>query len=186
MDLDSLSNWIGIVDGTCNILGHLPKIIDKFQETINNNCSGVKSINNLGGYLNHKKNKEEKKLCNIILKKHNLPKSVGIMCKAKNDIYFIPNKTIIEKTFNNLYLKSNDGAAKLFIGGGFFAFNIELNESGFIHKKAMYGTVIKYKGEIYLLRHPLGGYPNYLARLELFINGMIIEFDDGLKIGLYY
>jgi len=146
----------------------------------------VEKIDYLNEYLNYKKSKEEKKLCGAILKKHKLPKSVGIMCKSENDICFIPDKSIVDKNLNNLNLKSNDGVAELIIDGGSFALNIKTNESGIVHQRVMFGTLIKHKGEIYLLRHPLGGYPNYLAKLDLFINGMIVELDDGFKIGLYY
>jgi hypothetical protein len=191
MNINDISTWIDIANGACTILGYLPKAAEKIRTFITNNGSEIKTsdeeIVRLNEYLkNNMKDKEENKRCKAILKKHNLPKSVGIICKSEKDVCFTPSKTIVDKTLNNLNLKSSDGRAKLAIGGGYFAFNIEIIESGFVHQKIMYGTVIKNKGEIYLLRHPLGGYPNYLAKVDLFINGMIIEFDDGFKVGLYY
>jgi len=190
MDLNNIANVVGIANGTITLLGHLPKVIDKVQCFITNSGFEIKAndaeIEHLEGYLNYKKSKEEIKRCKAILKKHNLPKSVGIMCKSDKDICFIPNKMIVNKNINNLNLKSSDGSSELTIGGGFFSFNMKINESGFIHQKIMNGTVINHKREIYLLRHPLGGYPNYFARLDLYINGMIIEFDDGFKVGVYY
>ncbi|GMO36025.1 MAG: hypothetical protein Ta2B_16120 [Termitinemataceae bacterium] len=191
MNFDDYLKWIGIANGTCTLLGYLPKAIGKIKHFIINSGFEIKTsegeMDRLKGYLdNNKKSKEEKKRCKAILKKHNLPKNVGIMCKSEKDVCFTPQKKIVDKTLNNLNLRSDDGRAKLAIGGGSFAFNIEIIESGFVHQRVMYGTVIKHKGEIYLLRHPLGGYPNYLAKVDLFINGMIIEFDDSFRVGLYY
>jgi len=190
MDLNNIANIVSITNGTISLLGQLPKYIDKIRNFIVNDRFELKAddmvIDHLEEYLNYKKSKEEIKRCKVILKKHNLPKKVGIMCKSENDICFMPNNMIVNKYLNNLYLKSNDGTAELAIGGGFFSFNMKTNESGFIHQKIMNGTIINYKGDFYLLRHPLGGYPNYFARLDLFINGIIIEFDDGSKVGVYY
>jgi hypothetical protein len=189
--LDDIANWIDIADGTCTLLGYLSRSFNKIRHSVTKNGFEIKTntgeINRLDEYLkSNKKSKEEMKRCKAILKKYNFPKSVGIICKSDEDICFTPNKAIVDKTLNNLNLKSDDGRAKLAIGGGYFALNIEDVDSGFVHQKVMYGTVIKHKGEIYLLRHPLGGYPNYLAKLDLFINGMIIELDDGFKVGFYY
>ena len=174
----------------CNLLGFLPNVINKVRITFFKNGFEIKAnddvIEHLKGYLNYKKSKDEMKRCKAILKKHNLPISVGIMCKTENDICFTPNKSIIDKSMNNLCLKSNDGTDKLVIGGGFFALNIESNVSNPVLQKVMCGTIIKHKDEIYLLRHPLGGNAFYLARLDLFINGIILEFNDSTKIGLYY
>ena len=105
-------------------------------------------ISHLKGYLNYRKSKEEKARCRLILKKFNLPKNVGLMCKSENDICFIPDNTIIEKSMNNLHLKSDDGTVQLIIGGCCFVLNIILNESGFSHQKVMTGTVIKHKKNI--------------------------------------
>lgn len=190
MNLDDYTNWISIANGMCSLLGFLPKAIDKVRSSIENNGFEVKTndeeIARLKGYLDYKKSKDERKRCKAILKKHNLPKSVGIMCKSENDICFIPNKAIIDRNMNNLHLKSSNGDTELNIGGGFFALNNKSVDLNIVHQKVMFGTVIKYKGEIYLLRHPLGGNSYYLARLDLFINGMIIELNDGSKVGLYY
>ncbi|MDR0473389.1 MAG: hypothetical protein LBH43_06935 [Treponema sp.] len=190
MKIDDIPILVGVASGTVTLWGCLPKAIDKVRRFITNSGFEIKTndeeIDYLKGYLNYKKTKEGKKRCKTILKKHNLPNSVGIMCKSENDICFIPNKTIVYKDMNNLNLKSNDGAANPNIGGGYFALVIENIEAGSVHQRVMNGTVIKHKGEIYLLRHPLGGYPNYLAKLDLFINGMIIELDDGFKVGLKY
>jgi len=190
MILNDFANLITIVNGMFNLLGFLPNAINKVRSKIYKNGFEVKAndevIDHLKEYLNYKKSKNEIKHCKAILKKHNLPNSVGIMCKTENDICFTPNKSIIEKSMNNLCLKSNDGTAKLVIGGGFFALNIESNVSNIVHQKVMCGSVIKHKSEIYLLRHPLGGNSFYLAKLDLFINGVIIEFNDESKIGLYY
>jgi hypothetical protein len=190
MNLSDIADWISIASGTVNFFNFLPENIDKVRRFIKKNRFELKTSNEnilcLNEYLNYKKSSEEKKRCKAILKKHNLPKSVGIMCKSEKDICFMPNKTIVDKSLNHLILKSNDGAAELIIGGGSFALNIKNIESGIAHQRVMCGTVIKHKDEIYLLRHPLGGYPNYLAKLDLFINGMIVELDDGFKIGLYY
>ena len=190
MNLNDCANLIEIANGICTLFNYLPKAIDKMRRVITKSGFEIKTtdekIGYLNGYLDYKKSKEEKKRCEAIIKKHNLPKSVGIMCKSENDICFIPDKAIVDKNLNNLKLKSDDEGAELFIGGGSFALKINTNESGIVHQRVMYGTVIKHKGEIYLLRHPLGGYPNYLAKLDLFINGMIIELDDGFKMGLYY
>ena len=190
MNLGDFANWVTIVNGVCTFFGYLPNAINKVRYITTKNGFEIKICadknDRLNTYLNHKKGKDENKRCKEILKKHNLPKSVCVICKSEKDICFMPHKTIVDKTLNNLNLKSNDGTAELKIGGGYFALNIENTESGFVQKKIMFGTVIKHKGEIYLLRHPLGGYPHYLARIELFINGMIIELDDNTKIGLYY
>jgi hypothetical protein len=190
MDINDVASVVTIVNGTCTLLGYLPNAINKVRSFITKNGLEIKTsdeeIDHLNEYLNYKKSKEEMKRCKAILKKHNLHKDVGIMCKSEKDICFIPNNKIVDKNLNNLNLKSNDGLATLKIGGGFFSLNIEITESGFVHQRVMHGTVIKHKGEIYLLRHPLGGYPNYLAKLDLFINGMIIELDDGFQVGLYY
>lgn len=190
MELDDVANLIGIANGTFAFLGYLPKAIETVRCFVAKNGFTIKTseaeIGRLKGYLKYKKSKEEKRRCKAILKKHNLPKSVGIMCKSEKDICFIPNKRLVDKTMNNLNLTSSDELASLNIGGGFFALNIRNCESGKVHANPMYGTVIKYKGEIYLLRHPSGGFPHYLARLDLFIQGMIVELDDGSRIGLYY
>ena len=190
MRLDDLANIADIVSGTVAFFGYLPKVINKVQCFIIKGGFRLKAsdeeIEHLKGYLDYKKSKDEKKRCRAILKKHNLPKSVGIMCRSENDICFIPNKTIVDKSLNNLNLKSSDSTAELIIGGGFFALTIKNSESGKVHQNVMCGTVIRHEGEIYLLRHPLGGTPYYLSRLDLFINGMIIELNDGSKIGVYY
>jgi len=194
MDISIIADLFTIANGMGKFLGYLPKVIGKIQRFKTKSGSEIKAsdetIGDLNEYLNSKKrqiiSQEERKLCKAILKKHNLPKNVGIMCKSKNDICFMPNKAIVNKNLNNLSLKSSDETANLFIGGGFFVFYIKTIVSGIVHEKVMNGTVIEHKGEIYLLRHPLGGSPYYLAKLDLFINGMIIELDDGFKIGLYY
>jgi hypothetical protein len=191
MILDDLTNWIGLANTVCTLLGYLPKAIDKVRSININRGVEIKAkddddIKHLKEYLNFKTNKDEKKRCKSILKKHNLPKTVGVICKSEKDICFMPKKTIVDKSLNNLNLKSLDCATELIIGGGYFTFKNKINESGTVHQRVMNGTVIKYEGEIYLLRHPLGGYPNYLAKLDLFINGMTLEFDDGFKVGLYY
>jgi len=190
MDFTELASIIYLAKEMGNILIFLPDVIEKIQRIKIKGGFELKTnnekIDNLKEYINSKKSKEERKRCKAILKKHNLPKSVGIMCKSENDICFIPNKAIVNKNLNNLSLKSNDGTVKLFIGGGSFAFSNQTNNAGFIHINVMYGTVIEHKSEIFLLRHPLGGYPNYLAKLDLFINGMIVELDDGNKVGIYY
>ena len=192
MNLEDYSNLVDIANGTINLLGHLPKVIDTIKSFRTNNgfefkTSEEEDMNRLKEYLKHnKKDKEENKRCTAILKKYNLPKSVGIRCKSEKDVCFTPNKAIVDKTLNNLHLKSSDGRADLTIGGGFFALKIEIPKPKVVHPEVMYGTVVRHKGEIYLLRHPLGGFPNYLAKLDLFINGMIIELDDGDKIGVYY
>ena len=190
MNFDDYAKLVEVGNGICTLLGYLPKAIDKVRCFITNGRFELKTSNEniqcLNEYLNYKKSTEEKKRCKAILKKHNLPKSVGIMCKSEKDICFMPNKTIVDKSLNNLNLKSNDGAAELIIGGGFFVLNLKIIEASNVHQKVMCGTVINYKDEIFLLRHPLGGYPNYLAKLDLFINGMIAELDDGFKVGLYY
>jgi len=190
MNFDDFAKWITILNEMCSFIGFLPKTIDKIRSITTKNGFEIKAsgeeIDHLKGYLNYKKSKDERKRCKAILKKHNLPKSVGIMCKSENDICFMPNKMIIDKNLNNLHLKSSDGTAELIIGGGCFVLNIKNNELGIVHQKVMCGTVIKHKSEIYLLRHPLGGTPYYFAKLDLFINGIIIELNDGSKIGLYY
>jgi hypothetical protein len=189
MNLEDFANVVGIANGMCSLLGYLPKAINKviaFTYSGFELKASDEEVEHLNEYVNYKKSKEERKSCKAILKKHNLPKSVGIMCRSGKDICFMPNKTIVDKTMNNLNLKSSDGLAKLTIGGGFFAFTFENNGSGKGHKNILNGTVIKHNSEIYLLRHPLGGYPNYLAKLDIFINGMIIELDDGFKVGVYY
>jgi len=190
MNLEDVTNLVNLANGTVTLFGYLPKAIDKVRCFITSNGFEGKTsdeeIEYLKGYLNYKKSKEERKRCKAILKKHNLPKSVGIMCKSENDICFAPNKMIVNKNLNNLNLKSSDGLAELKIGGGTFAFTLQIVETGIVHQKVMYGTVINHTGDIYLLRHPLGGSPYYLARLDLFFNGMIVELDNGLRIGLYY
>jgi len=183
-----------VANGMAILLNYLPKGIEKVQRIKTKSGSEIKASDETVGYLNdylnnkkkQKTSQEERKHCKAILKKHNLPESVGIMRESENVICFMPNKTIVNKNLNNLSLKSSDETAKLFIGGGFFAFYIKTNVSGIVHEKVMNGTVIEHKGEIYLLRHLLGGSPYYLAKLDLFINGMIIELDDGSKVGLYY
>jgi hypothetical protein len=190
MNIDSFANLVDIANGICSLLGTLPKTFNTVRSFITKNGFEIKTsdkeFDHLEGYLDYKKSKDERKRCEAILKKHNLPKTVGIMCKSEKDICFMPNKAIVDKNMNNLHLKSTDSTAELIIGGGFFAFNIKNNASNIAHQNIMCGTVIKHKGEIYLLRHPLGGSPYYLAKLDLFINGMIIELDDGFKVGLYY
>jgi len=190
MTINDLADLVNITSGTFAILGYLPKIINKLQSYTSKNGfemkAGDEEIDHLKGYLDYKKSKDERKRCKAILKKHNLPKSVGVMCKTENDICFSPNKAIIDKNMNNLHLKSSDNNAELFIGAGCFALCIKDIVMGIVHQKIMCGTVIRLKDEIYLLRHPLGGTPYYLARLDLFINGVIIELNDGSKVGLYY
>jgi hypothetical protein len=191
MNLDDFLKLLDVVNGTYTFLGYLPKVIDKIQSFITKNGFEMKTnneeISRMNKYLkDNKKTRENNKRCNAILKKYNLPKSVGIRYTSDKDVCFTPQKTIVDKTLNNLSLKSSDGSANLIIGGGYFALNIRNTELGIVHQKVMFGTVIKHKGEIYLLRHPLGGYPNYLARVDFFINGIIIEIDDGFKVGLYY
>ena len=190
MNLDALANLFSIANGMCTLLSYLPKAINQVKNVKIKNRLEIKvsyeKITYLNEYLDRKKNKEEKKRCSEILKIHNLPKTVGVMCKSENDIYFLPSNTILDKSLNNLTLKSTDEKAALIIGGGFFAFTLDIYESNILHQKMMYGSVVKINGEIYLLRHPLGGYPYYFAKLDLFINGIIAEFNDGFKIGLYY
>jgi hypothetical protein len=191
MNLDDLANITNITNGVCTLLSYLPKAIPMVRTITARYGIEIKARDSateyLSPYLNCKQSKEEKKRCKAILQKHNLPKTVGIMCKSENDICFAPNKMIVDTSLNNLNLASNDGFAKLVISGGFFALTIETIESRFVHPKIiMYGTVIKHKGEIYLLRHPLGGFPNYLAKIDLFINGMIVTLDDGIEVGVYY
>jgi len=191
MNLEDIERLVNIANGMGTLLlEHLPKAIEQIRCVTANNGFEIRAddeiIDHLKDYLNYKKTKEEKRRCKAILKKYNLPKSVGIMCKSENDICFAPNKAIVNQNLNNLNLRSNDGTVRLYIGGGTFAFNMEIVEGGIVHHKVMYGTIINYKSKIYLLRHPLGGSPYYLARLNLFINGIIVELDDGLKIGLYY
>jgi hypothetical protein len=153
MDLNDFANLVGIANGMYTLLGRLPEAIDKVRSLTTNSGFEIKTndetIDNLKGYLNYKKSKEEQKRCQAILKKHNLPKTVGIMGKSENDICFAPNKRIVDKTLNNLNLKSSDGNAELHIGGGFFALHIRIIESGRVHQRIMCGTVIKHKGEIY-------------------------------------
>jgi len=190
MDIGNLTNTVSTVNEIVAIFGTLLKtinVVKKFTAKGGLEFKGAdEGIDHLKDYLNYKKSRNEKKRCRVLLKNHNLPKSVGIMCKTENDICFVPNKSIVYKDLNNLHLKSNDGTAQLHIGGGFFTLNITENVSGIVHQKIMNGIVIKHQGDIYLLRHPLGGFPFYLAKLELFINGVIIELNDGSKIGLYY
>jgi hypothetical protein len=193
MDFEDLPVIIDVAAKSCTILNYLPKPFCEIKRLITKIGFEFKTdkkenfdfINNLE---NRKKSNEEIRRCKEILKKYNLPKSVGIRCKSEKSVYFTPYKTIVDKTMNNLHLKSSDGYATLSIGGGSFVLNIYHHDYGssIMHQKIMNGTVIKHKTEIYLLRHPLGGYPYYLARLELFINGMILEFNDDSKIGLYY
>jgi len=190
MVLDNWANWVSIFSGAVTVFGCLPKSIDNLQSFITKGGFEIKAFNeeieHLKGYQNYKKSKDEKKRCKAILKKHNLPKSVGVMCKTDNDICFSPSKAIIDKNMNNLHLKSSDKNAELIIGGGCFAFYIKNIVLGIVHQNIMCGTVIRLKDEIYLLRHPLGGTPYYLAKLDLFINGVIIELNDDSKVGLYY
>jgi len=190
MDLNQYADMLRVTNGVLNLLIYLPRAINSVQRIITKRgfeiITSDDKFDHLKEYLNYKNSKDERKRCKVILKKHKLPKSVGIRCKSENDICFIPNKTIINKNLNNLKLKANDENVELNIGGGCFELNINTNELGIVHQKIMCGTVIKHKNEIYLLRHPLGGNSYYLARVDLFINGMIIELDDGSKVGLYY
>jgi len=172
MVIADIASFVTIANGVCTVLGYLSNVTNKAQQN-NKKCKP-----------RIKTNKDEKKRCKAILKKHNLPKSVGIMCKSQNDICFMPDKAIVNKNLNNLNLKSSGGSANLFIGGGYFALCIQKTNAA--QNIIMNGTVIEYKGEIYLLRHQDGGNPNYLAKLELFMNGMIVELDDGFKVGLFY
>jgi hypothetical protein len=186
MNLNDWANWISIGSDTCTLFGFLPEAINTVQRLITKSGLEIKTsdkgIDALKEFLPCPKTRDEQKRCQAILKKHKLPKSVGIMSKSEKDIYFVPTKRIVDKTLNNLHLHSSDKTDELYIGGGYFALCVKVHS----HKKFMYGTVIKHKGEIYLLRHPLGGCPYYLAKLDLFINGMIVELDDGNKVGLYY
>ncbi|MDR0382906.1 MAG: hypothetical protein LBH50_02855 [Spirochaetaceae bacterium] len=125
MNLDDLANWIGMANRACTLLGYLPKAVDKIQDFVTKNGFEIKTnaeeINRLNEYLkSNKKSKDEMKRCKAILKRYNFPKNVGIICKSDEDICFTPNKAIVDKTLNNLNLKSDDGRSKLAIGGVFF------------------------------------------------------------------
>lgn len=122
------------------IFGHLPDIIYAVRRFTTKDGFEFKGVNeeidHLKGYLNYKKSTEEKKRCKVLLKKHNLPKSVGIMCKSENDICFAPEKTIVYKDLNNLHLKSTDETAQLHIGGGFLLSIWQLLSQGMFIKKS--------------------------------------------------
>ena len=78
MNLDDCSNLVDIANGTINLLGHLPKVIDTIKSFRTNNgfefkTSEEEDMNRLKEYLKHnKKDKEENKRCTAILKKYNL------------------------------------------------------------------------------------------------------------------